>query len=138
MNTTIETYLPETEGYHPFLIREGWQVARLNYMPAQNKTAISRMEKHQQTDEVFCLLQGQAILIAERLENDERSFDCLLMESGVTYNIPRGTWHNIAMEPGTAVMIVEKSYTHRNDCIYRDLNPEELHALRTQMNQVIS
>ncbi len=30
----IEVYYHEKEGYnHPFFIREGWQVAQLNYQP---------------------------------------------------------------------------------------------------------
>ena len=29
----IETYFHSGEGYNPFLVREGWQVAQLNYLP---------------------------------------------------------------------------------------------------------
>lgn len=129
--------MPETEGYHPFLIHEGWQVARLNFMPSQSRTEIDRIEKHLRTDEVFCLLQGQAVLIAASAKNGGLFFDCVPMQTGVVYNIPRGTWHNIAMEPQAAVVIVEKSHTHLNDCVYRSLEPQELEALHTKMNHVI-
>lgn len=29
----IEVYYHEKEGYNPFFIREGWQIAQLNYQP---------------------------------------------------------------------------------------------------------
>ena len=32
-NGLIETYHTKENGYHPFFIREHWQVAQLNYLP---------------------------------------------------------------------------------------------------------
>ena len=47
----IETYQIKENGYHPFLIREGWQVAQLNYMPEQHIDNITRLDVHHLTDE---------------------------------------------------------------------------------------
>jgi mannose-6-phosphate isomerase-like protein (cupin superfamily) len=127
----IETYEYNAEGYHPFLIRDGWQVAQLNYMEAQDPEKIVKVDMHMRTDEVFILLRGKAILIAATVNaQDEVEFTCLLMRPGITYNIPVHTWHNIAMEKDTSVIIVERNGTHLGDYVYRSLTDREQHHLR--------
>jgi len=130
MARVIETYLHAGPGYNPFLIRDGWQVAQLNYMPELQATDIRRVERHLVTDEAFILFQGASILIAATQAAEGLQFETELMKPGVTYNIPVGTWHNIAMAPQDVVIIVEKSNTHRNDDHYRDLSEQEYMRLQ--------
>ncbi len=135
MKTQIETYRAEEGGYHPFLIREGWQVAQLNYMSAQEVQNIDKLEAHHQTDEVFVLLTGNAVLITAGSTMDEPDFILQSMRSGVTYNIPKGTWHNIAMQPGSEVLIVEKSGTHLHDVEYAPLAEKKRAALISKVDE---
>jgi mannose-6-phosphate isomerase-like protein (cupin superfamily) len=121
-------YIPG-EGFHPILIRKGWQVAQLNYIAPQGFQAITRMEIHRRTDEVFMLLKGTAILIAGELGKGGFVFDCLRMKRGLTYNIPVDTWHNIAMDESAQVIIVEIDDTHLTDVTYRGLSQEEKASL---------
>ena len=104
----IETYEHKSEGYNPFLIREGWQVAQLNYEDTQGMEAITKIDMHMQTDEVFVLLKGTAVLIAASESGDLLNFECIHMQPRITYNIPVNTWHNIAMDMEAAVLIVEE------------------------------
>jgi hypothetical protein len=127
----IETYEHRTEGYDPFLIRDGWQVAQLNYMEAQDPERITKVDMHMQTDEVFILLTGNVILIAASVNaQDEVEFTCVRMRQGITYNIPVHTWHNIAMEKDASVIIVERNGTHLGDYVYRALTAGEQNSLR--------
>lgn len=121
----IEKYSYKGEGYDPFLIRNNWQVAKLNYMPGQGLTDIIKIDKHSETDEVFILLKGIAVLIAAERNEKGYSFHSLKMQPGITYNIPAGTWHNIAMDTDAELIIVENSNTHLHDCIYVPLNENE-------------
>jgi len=118
----IETYRYEESGYNPFLIREGWQVAQLNYMPEQDLLNITKMDRHLLTDEVFVLIKGTAILIAATESNHEFKFECVKMKAGITYNIPVRMWHNIAMDKGSEVIIFEKDKTHLGDFEYQQLS----------------
>ena len=87
----IETYFHSGEGYNPFLVREGWQVAQLNYLPGHGFDEIEQIEVHRETDEVFILFKGDAILIEAKPQKDTISLYCERMKLGVTYNIPAGT-----------------------------------------------
>ena len=114
----IETYTTTKEGYHPFLIREGWQVAQLNYIKDQHIRNINKIEIHRKTDEVFMLLKGKSVLISVEIINGGPTFKADLMKPHITYNIPQNVWHNIAMEKGSEVLIIEKSNTHLSDVEY--------------------
>ena len=126
MSELIETYLHKGDGYNPFIIKEGWQVAQLNYLKEQDLMGITKMDMHLLTDEVFILLSGNAVLIAATVDaKNILSFRCVKMLAGITYNIPVKTWHNIAMDKEASVIIIEKSNTHVSDFVFRELDRKE-------------
>jgi len=133
----IETYSINEEGYHPFLIREGWQVAKLNYLEELHINNIIKIEAHRETDEVFVLLKGKALLILAELQENNPIFEITLMKPAVTYNVPKNRWHNIAMEKGSEVLIIEKSNTHLNDVEYIFLNNSQITNLRLKVNDML-
>ena len=104
-------------------------------MEEQRTDNINKVEVHNHTDEVFVLLKGKAILILAEFKEKIPVFQVLLMEPLVTYNIPRGSWHNIAMEEKSEVLIVEKSETHLNDVSYIELSPDEIAELRKKLTK---
>lgn len=130
----IESYRIMENGYHPFLIRDGWQVAQLNYMPEQDIENINRMDIHHLTDEVFILLKGNAVLISATIDAGAATFELILMKPNITYNIPQGTWHNIAMTEGCETIIVEKSNTHISDFEHFELNEVYIQELKNKVN----
>lgn len=132
----IEKYSIKEEGYHPFLIREGWQVAQLNYDNNQKVENITKLDVHYQTDEVFILLKGKAVLITATIDQDQPKLEMELMRPEVTYNIPQNTWHNIAMQEGSEVIIIEKSNTHLSDFEFFQLSNEKQIELRQKVNDI--
>lgn len=132
----IEIYRTEEGGYHPFLIREGWQVAQLNSDQNQEIDNIDKLEVHHHTDEVFVLLKGKAVLITGTYNSDEVTISSMLMEKARVYNIPAGTWHNIAMQENCEVLIIEKSDTHLNDCTYKSLSLDQKQNLYKKVKKL--
>lgn len=134
----IEEYRHEAEGYNPSLISDGWQAAFLNYAPAETLESIVKLDIHHLTDEVFVLLDGHSVLIAASIDNNEVKYDLVDMLPGVIYNIPKETWHKIAMQPGSKVCIVEKSNTHVSDFEFYDLSAEQMKELQDAVNQLLN
>ncbi|MBT8313275.1 MAG: hypothetical protein KJP26_02340 [Maribacter sp.] len=121
----IEQYQISDNGYHPFLIRDGWQVAQLNYMPEQEIGNIEKLDIHHFTDEVFILLKGKAVLIGATINGNDVRFEVEVMKPNSIYNIPVDTWHNIAMSMDCEIIIVEKSNTHEGDFEFFPLSKEK-------------
>jgi mannose-6-phosphate isomerase-like protein (cupin superfamily) len=125
MKQLIETYSHTAEGYNPFLIRGQWQVAQLNYEPGLGFGDLTKIDVHLQTDEVFILLKGTAVLIAAEKSGDKVNFQAINIKAGLTYNIPTGMWHNIALSEDAQVIIVENADTHLGDFEYYYLNDKQ-------------
>lgn len=134
----IETYYSNDKGYHPFLIREEWQVAQLNYVEKHGLEDIDQIEVHNRTDEVFILFKGKAILVEAQIEQEDIHFNCQKMKPGVTYNIPAGTWHEIAMERDAEIIIVERANTHKQDCSYSKLTESQKQILYSKIKDQLS
>jgi len=127
MRQLIEEFVYTEAGYKPCLITPKWQAALLNYADSQAYTAMDKLEKHVNTDEVFVLLEGTATLIAAELDGDKIiKLNTKLLEQGVIYNIPAGVWHNIAMKPDARLLILEDANTHLNDVIYQSVGRVEV------------
>lgn len=107
-----EKFAYKGDGYNPFIIREHWQVAQLNYSLEEELDAISCLDVHRKTDEVFVLIEGIAVLITAEIVEDKIDYNLQLMKPDVTYNIPCNVWHKIAMQSGSKVLIVENANTH--------------------------
>ncbi len=134
----IESYYHEEEGFKPLLIREEWQVSLLNPVEKHGLEDIDQIESHHHTDEVFILHKGSAVLIEAEISDGEVRFNCLRMKQGVIYNIPAGTWHDIAMNTDAQIIIVEKSNTHLSDCKYFPLSRGQRSVLYSDIKQQMS
>ena len=125
----LELYQADSPGYHPLLIRKGWQVAILNSDQAQHYSAITHIDVHFKTDEAFVLLEGAVHLITAEIEENQCRFFVEKMQYGVVYNVPKNTWHNISMEKGSKVIIVENDNTHIDDFDFHHFTEEDKLAL---------
>ncbi len=134
----IEKYVYTESGYSPLLINEGWQVAQLNCLPRHRLDDIDQIEVHRNTDEVFVLMEGVGVLMAAEVSEDGKiSYEMVNMVPGVTYNIPCGTWHNIAMNKDAKIIIVERDNTHLKDCAYIDLTREQQDEVRELIKKTL-
>ena len=65
-------------------------------------------------------------------------FEMELMKRNITYNIPKNRWHNIAMEEGCKVLIVEKSNTHLGDYEFKYLSESILAEMKSKVEQILN
>ncbi|GHT59861.1 hypothetical protein AGMMS50239_07490 [Bacteroidia bacterium] len=137
MKQLIEEYAYSEQGYKPCLITPRWQAAILNYAESQDFKSIDKIEKHTQTDEVFVLLEGFAVLIAAEQTDNALRFETIPLQKGIIYNVPADVWHNIAMDEAARIIIFEDANTHLNDVTYNPLNEEQQKKLEMSLKQII-
>ena len=108
----IEIYEHNGRGYDATMHFESWRVALANFGDNFDRERYSYVERHLETDEVFVLLSGNAVLVsgADRAE--------MPMEMGKIYNVKRGAWHALLMEEDAKVLIVENHNTSRENTEY--------------------
>lgn len=133
----IDKYFHFGNGYEPFLITPNWQVAQLNSSPELTIDRLDKIERHINTDEVFILTRGRAVLIAAENVPEAIWFEILDMKTGMTYNITKGRWHNIVMTQESEIIIVEDTETHKNDVEYYKPDPGILEELKKKLRKIL-
>ena len=108
----IEVYDYKGENYKTAMRFGSWRVAYLNYGDNVKEEKFEKIERHNESDEVFVLLAGSAtLIIGEELNRIE-------MEPHKLYNVPKGVWHHIFMTEGATVFIVENEDTGSENSEY--------------------
>jgi hypothetical protein len=105
----IQAY--EGEGYRPLIDYENWRVAVLRYIDELLPANITTMQRHDETDEVFVLLEGRCILFIGEGSDTITAIHAQDMEPLKLYNVKRACWHTHTLSEHTTVLIVENRNT---------------------------
>lgn len=98
-------------GYKPMLDYGAWRVAYLRYCDEYMPKNVTRLERHIETDEVFVLLNGHAILFFGRGEAGVKRLHSQVMTPGKIYNVRRKVWHAVIVSKDANILIVENNDT---------------------------
>jgi mannose-6-phosphate isomerase-like protein (cupin superfamily) len=112
----------DADGYKPLVYTDGWLVATLNWEPLFDWPNVGEIERHMETDEVFVLTKGQAVLFVVSPEGQMQIEE---MQIGVVYNVPQGVWHNLVSTRDASWIIVENPDTSEQNSEFRQLQPAE-------------
>ena len=63
----IETLRYDESGYKSLVFFQNWRVAFMNDSPKTTVEGLSYFQKHDETDDVFVLLEGRCVLLMEAL-----------------------------------------------------------------------
>ena len=86
------------EGYVPLIVYGAWRVAILNTIDELLPENIGKVQRHDNTDEVFVLLQGRCILFVGEGTDRVEEIHAVDMQPLKLYNIKRGTWHTHTLD----------------------------------------
>ena len=107
----IETLRYDENGYKSLVFFENWRVALMNDGPKTTLEGLSYFQKHDETDEVFVLLEGRCVLLMAGFGDNPGEISAVDMEPGSMYNVKKGAWHTHYFAPNTKVVIVENADT---------------------------
>jgi len=99
------------DGYRPIIDYGAWRLAILRYHPELESTAISTMQRHDETDEVFVLLAGRCILFLGEGDTQVETIHSVDMQPMQIYNVKKATWHTHTLSHDATVLIVENQDT---------------------------
>ncbi len=121
----IEIKEYQDSGYKPVIDYGEWRVAVLNYCDELLPENIDKMQKHNQTDEVFVLLKGKCMLFMAEGDQEIGEIYAQEMEPYKMYNIKRSVWHTHTLSEDAMVLIVENRDTDLDNSPEIDLTEKE-------------
>lgn len=99
------------EGYMPLIDFETWRVAVLKYCDELLPDKITKLQRHDESDEVFVLLQGNCTLFIADGKEEVGTIYKEPMELLKLYNIKKSTWHSHTLSKDAVVLIIENINT---------------------------
>jgi len=113
------------EGYKPLVDFGSWRVAFLRFIDELLPENIQRLERHLETDEVFVLLEGKAILFLGEGEEEIEELYSLEMEPGKLFNVRKNAWHCCVLSRDATILLVENKDTGKENTDYITLEPSQ-------------
>ena len=116
----LEVHTHSEAGYRPLVDFGAWRVAVLNFSDELRPEHINAMQRHNDTDEVFVLLQGQCLLfVGEGDDESVSTFYAQSMAPLTAYNVKKAVWHTHTLSPDAKVLVVEnRDTTYDNSPFY--------------------
>jgi hypothetical protein len=121
MTGGLEIHTWDGTGFQPLVASHDWLVSILNWEPIFGLDKFGEVERHNNTDEVFVLTRGKALLFT----SDDRELRIEEMILGAVYNVLRGTWHNLLATRDACWIIVENQGTDNSNSEFRQLTENE-------------
>lgn len=126
----IEVSSYQGEGYLPIIDYETWRVAILRYCEELEVQNLATMQKHDETDEVFVLLEGNCTLFTGGNLDRIGEVEAIAMEPLQLYNVKKGTWHTHTLDRAATVLIVENRNTTELNSPTESLTKAQIDQLR--------
>jgi ureidoglycolate hydrolase len=134
----LEVRTHQDPGYLPVVDFESWRVAVLNYCDELLPENLTRLQRHDQTDEVFVLLTGRCILFIGDGDGEAGEVQAVDLVPGTVYNVKRGVWHNHTLSPDASVLVVENRDTTYDNSPFCDLAREQTAFMVTETRRLWS
>lgn len=141
ITTTVSEKLLEVRehsdpGYLPLVDFEAWRVAVLNFAEELRPEKITRMQRHNETDEVFVLLKGRAILFVGEGDEQVTEIHGQLLEPYRIYNVKKAVWHHHTLSEDGMVLVVENRDTTYDNSPFCELTPSQHQKIVSLTNEL--
>ena len=117
------------EGYKPLVDFDSWRVAFRRFIDEIIPENIQRLERHVETDEVFVLLEGKAILFIGEGEDKIEALLDVEMKPSKLYNVRKNAWHCCVLSRDATILLVENKDTGKQNTDYLTLEPSQRERL---------
>ena len=99
------------EGFEPIFHTPNFKCAFITLSPQYAFGKVKEMKRHNDSDEVFVLLSGKAVLLTR--EENSTEYTKTVLEYQTAYNVQQGTWHYLAVSEDALVFVAESGTMKR-------------------------
>ncbi len=122
--------------YRPLVDFASWRVAILNFSEDLLPQNLNRMQRHNETDEVFVLLEGRCILFVGEGGQALTRIHAQPLEPGQVYNVKKAVWHTHTLSADAKVLVVENRDTTYDNSPFTPLTEEQHRELMALVSKL--
>lgn len=127
----VETYTYTGEAMKRVYENVKWTIGVKNWKPGSDPGMIDCLERHNETDELFVLVEGSCVLVYAEEAESGLQFGSVKMEPGAVYNIPQSLWHNAITSKDAKLIVMEDVSTGMNNSDMLTLDKEQTALVRS-------
>lgn len=113
-------------GFNPFVKNPQFICAFITASPMYAPGKIAEMKRHNDTDEVFVLLSGKAVLLTR--DSIKEKCQVTQLSPGTAYIVKASTWHYLALSPDGKVFVTESGAINPANTDKADVTTENIIA----------
>lgn len=114
------------EGFEPIFYTPNFKCAFITRSPQYAFGEIKEMKRHNDSDEVFVLLSGSAVLLTR--EEGSTEYTKTVLEYQTAYNVQQGTWHYLAVSEDALVFVAESGTMKKENTESMNVELDNLHV----------
>lgn len=100
------------DGFQPLKDYNSWRIAQIGYAKDTNSIdSVSTLGRHRETDEVFVLLEGEALMVTAGFQEVPGEIEVQVFEKNKLYVVKEKQWHAAVLKPETRLLVVENLNT---------------------------
>ena len=122
----VITTKPEKEGFETVFQNSAFKCAFISPSNQYAYGKVTQLKRHNDTDEVFVLLRGKAVLLTREDANDK--CDVINVEPFTAYNVKASTWHYLAVSEDAEVFVTESGALDPKNTDAADVSEEGIIA----------
>jgi ureidoglycolate hydrolase len=121
-------------GFAPVMEFSGWLVAASRRNPAVSPADFRRVQRHNETNEVFILTQGKAQMLVMDGDTAPGTPHLFPMEPNVVYNVQQGVWHATFLSEDAHIIIFERANTSSENSDVYELDEATIATILAQVD----
>lgn len=120
-------------GFAPVMDFAGWRVAVSRHAVGTSPQDFRRVQRHNETNEVFILTQGEAQMVVMGGDTPPTEPYVFHLEPNVVYNVQQGVWHGSFLSPDAHIIIFERADTGPHNSDTYELDDATVDAILAQV-----
>lgn len=116
---------PEKEGFEAIVQNPDFKCAFITASPQYAYGKVNVLKRHNDSDEVFVLLSGNAVLLTK--DDANAHYQTTPLQTKTAYNVTKGTWHHLAVSADAVVFVAESGSMEKENTQSINVESEDLH-----------
>ena len=109
----VITMQSEKEGFEVVVQNPDFKCAFITASPQYAYGKVNALKRHNDSDEVFVLLSGNAVLLTK--DDADTHYQTTSLRLKTAHNVTKGTWHHLAVSADAVVFVAESGSMKREN-----------------------
>ena len=116
---------PQKNGFDVFISNKNFKCAFITTHKQYSYGKINFVKRHNDSDEIYVLLKGNATILTS--DDINQTFSKTVLSNHIAYNVKCGTWHHLAVSNDALIFVAESGAVSPENTDTADISKKEIY-----------